>query len=205
MEGPASKKAKIQQEKIIECQSGQPAESSTASSSKTMQIFVKTTIKGDKLIALDVESTDTIDKVVAQIHQKLGIPCEMIDLKFGDWRLEEMRLDVTLEGNDICDQSVLEMREKVLVHVRSASGDLIASLHVSPFDSVCSCKHQALSDYRGRNPGTHYHMQNTLLIIGDKTPCMSDKMEDCDVQNVRELLLVANVRSDRTDFGSSQD
>ena len=205
MEGPASKKAKIQQEEIIEltlCQSGQPAESSTASSSKTMQIFVKTTIKGDKLIALDVESTDTIDKVVAQIHQKLGIPCEMIDLKFGDWRLEEMRLDVTLEGNDICDQSVLEMREKVLVHVRSTSGDLIASLHVSPFDSVISCKNQALSDYIGRNPGTHYHMQNTVLIIGDKTPYMTDKMEDCDIQNVRELLLVANVRSDRTDFGN---
>jgi hypothetical protein len=166
-------------------QTVQPAESSTASSTKKMQISVKTS-EGNT-VALDVEDTDLVERIKSLIQDKLDIPVEKIDLMIEDFGQTCYQMDDyrSLRFYDVIDGSVLHLAERVQVNVRTVSGALVASLQVSPFDSACRVHHDALVAW-----GKPEYMSNTRLLMGDHMPFMNESMSHYNVQNGSELTLV---------------
>jgi ubiquitin C len=150
-----------------------------------MQISVKTS-KGNT-VALDVEDTDLVERIKSLIQDKLDIPVEKIDLMIEDFGQTCYQMDDyrSLRFYDVIDGSVLHLAERVQVNVRTVSGSLVASLQVSPFDSACKVKHDALVAW-----GKPEYMINTRLLMGEDMPFMHESMSHYNVQNGSELTLV---------------
>ena len=69
-----------------------------------MQIFIKTLAK--KLLILEVEPTDKIEKIKSQLQGKKGVPPDELNLIFGGKYLED---DRTLIEYNIQNESTLDL------------------------------------------------------------------------------------------------
>lgn len=182
---PSNKKAKVQE--------GEPPEFRTASSTKKLQIYVKT--PDGKVLSLLVDPEDEVVEIKSLISKKVGIPFWKMDLRpedFIDNGMDKMDDDRPIRWYEVIDGSVIQLAEKVRVHVRTVSGDTIASLLVSPFDSACRVKYEALEMFNKLD----YWMSNTSLLMNNEVLCMELPMSVYNVQNGSELTVVVHQEVD---------
>lgn len=155
-----------------------------------MQVLVKTAT-GQKL-TIEVEPTDTIEKLKAKIQKKNGIQTKEQELKYKDITLED---GFTLSDYDIPKESTINLSsnapKNMQIHVKTLNGKTI-TLNVEPNETINKIKAK-IKDSTGVSPIQQKLSFNNTLLEGWKSLADYNIQNQCSITAIFALKNGINV------------